>query len=130
MSLHVYCNKNLRHQHIFVGLPTISGRPTAEVFHGVIVDTLKDRLGLQDADLRRKLMQFSCDGPTVLLGRHRGVGARIRTQCPFDTVAHRVDLVAKSMARHNVMQQATSIANAPATFCARNNAHAEKLKEV
>jgi hypothetical protein len=134
MSVHVYYCHRWQRVHAFAGLPKIEGNQTAQVLLTVLVDALKGRLALTSSDLQHKLMQFACDGAAVLQGQYNGVGVRLQELCPFMLVvhchAHRLDLVAESMDKQPVMQQATALALAPAAYFARSTVRVSALLQV
>lgn len=55
-------------------------------------------MGVQEEDLKHRLVGFGCDGASVMLGVNNGVAARLKQLCPslvaIWCVAHRLELAA------------------------------------
>jgi hypothetical protein len=138
MSIHAYICQDWARIPLLIGLKKIVQAPTANHLTSIVVEALEIGAGIGVGELGGCLLCFGADGVTVFEGARTGVTVQLaQKHAPFSIgiqcMAHRVNLVARTLSSTEVFQKAEKLmAKAHAFFnhSPKRLAEFQKLADV
>ena len=136
VSVHAYIVlPDFSRRPIFVGLPSIKGKPNAENLTALFLSALKTKGGLSAADIKRKLVCIAADGGRLLQGEVSGLIARMQQSHAPHAIAnhcsaHRLQLAAKDFKDDGLVVAAAGLCAMTYSFFARSDYRQDILSDV